>query len=106
MKYYLSLALLLFVSLLSSCDKENFATLEVVNQTNCLYNLYNGGNANGAFLGPVGANQVEEFSISLGTANNGFETFYAEPQCPTIGFGEQFGLIEFQDGETVTILID
>lgn len=88
------------------CSKENFATLEVVNQKNCLHNLYNGNNSNGSFLGAVGANQTKEFEIALGGANNGFESYYADPQCSTIQFGESFSGIEFRKGKTTTILIN
>lgn len=106
MKLYLIVFLFFGLSFFSSCETEKIATLQVVNQTNCDYHIYDGVNTNGIFIGPVGAMQTQEFKISLEASNQRVGTFYCDPQCNTITQGETFGLIQLSNGITSTITLD
>lgn len=106
-KYFILPILILTISILG-CNKEHFATLEVVNQTSCIQNLYNGSSSitGGSYMGAIGANQTKEFEISLGSADNGYESYYNDPQNCGSAIPKQFLNIEFEKDKTTTILID
>jgi len=104
--YKLFLKLFVISIFFTSCDKDNQGTLVVVNQTDCLHNIYDGVNSSGEFLGPVGANQTATFIIELGSAESISGSFFAvEPvNCMDL-FEEQFQ-VDIENGETSTILIN
>ena len=103
------LILVVAVSILStSCKDDNKGFLNVINQTSCLHNIYDGLNSNGEFLGSVGANQTSTFTIEMGGAVTFFDkSFASDPvNCNIQGLFEQQYQATIRAGETTTIIID
>ncbi|MEZ5003296.1 MAG: hypothetical protein R2730_09720 [Chitinophagales bacterium] len=87
-----------------SCSKVEQGTLQVINQTDCLHNIYLGVNSGGDFLGAVGANQTNSFVIDV--ANIVGERFFAADPVNCQGLFEQQFQVAIRDNETSTIIID
>lgn len=104
MKKLLTITTLL--TLLISCSKDdNSGTLKVINQTDCINNIFDGLNDNGDLIGTVLENETKNFTIELGDLNSSGIFFFNEPQNCEGVFGEQFQ-VTINDGETTTIIID
>ena len=90
---------------MTSCLRKD-GKLQVINQSPCTYNIFEGSNANTGYLGTVAPTQTSTFSINnddFFDINQG--TFAADPvNC--LGRSTETYDIPIMKGETATMLID
>ncbi len=101
-------SIILFSILIStySCSKDdNSGTLKVINQRDCIHNIFV-GTSSGSLVGTIIENETKSFTIELGELNSEGNFYYADPHDDCEGIaGEQFNIV-IEDGETTTIVLD
>lgn len=105
MKNLLFVFLAFVLLAMTSCLRRD-GRVEVINQTTCTYNIFEGPNSNSGFLGAVGPGEIKTFKINSDDFFDFFEgTFAAEPvNCPNRSL-ETYDL-NIMKGETISMLID
>ena len=96
--------ILTLLFLFSACSKENnIATLKIINQTECVQNIFKGLDENSEFLGTVLENETKELMFESENVNRQF--FYSDPHQSCSGlFGQQYR-VDVNGGESTTIII-
>ncbi|WP_131474395.1 hypothetical protein [Neotamlana nanhaiensis] len=95
------------ILLFMSCSKDdNTAKLKIVNQTDCMHNIFEGYDSNSNYIGQVRANQIETIEIGIGEAESyGNQAFYLDPVNCSEKSGELY-YVDLHYKETATIIID
>ncbi|MFT4646594.1 MAG: hypothetical protein ACI8ZX_003025 [Planctomycetota bacterium] len=102
--YFLAIILLLFVS----CKKENVATLKIINETACGYNVYDGLNPNGNYIGKVSQFETKEFDVDMGENESLYDNFFTfeEKNCISFGYVYKQYEVTIQSGENTSIIVE
>ena len=97
---------ILTILLFASCNKDdNTGTLKVINQTECIQNIYDGLDANSNLIDTVLENETKNITINLGEAESSFTYFYSDPQDCEGSSGEQYH-ITINENQVTTIVIE
>ena len=106
MKNILKISILTILLITTSCsNNDNTGTLKVINQTECIQNIFDGLNSNSNLLGTVIENETKNFTIELGELESSGTFFYSDPQNCDNSIGEQYK-VTINANQVTTIVIE